>query len=1043
MKQKTISLLVSAILLSPPLLSVPTVSAEVQRSTNVKSESVSSSISMGSVDTWYSQGEILLTNTSDQSLDFNGAEIWLVADKNISIENVWGVSGFSVRRQQEQGNTFIFKHDSTSLPVLSGNSIKLIFGVDAADGNSVDANDLHVEKVIVKNDPAIQGKIEIVAPTSPHSSLSSASVLVEGQSYSETVSVPWGSTFTLDHLSDGEYQLTTLDVSSEFGLANAVSPVMSVTVNSEQSPASSQLQYNAFIYYAGINLILPALDSVAGNPTTDVAIHQAGSEEVLRSVTVPFGSQFDITKLLDGDSYDLFYSPVTVNNSVYQLQPSLGVTVNKDSLMPVSPDVDVSQIATDGFRQVEAQIIDLPSEALPIMINLMARDGTLSYRYEITRNNEILPENIKPGDYLIQIEPVITDETRYVYEGEHVVTIDANTSLFELVLPFKESMSLAVKGFPDFVANGTVTNDGEQATSAIGATSVDAIFKYAGFSGSGDPGVILQKAELPLHRTYQNAQTASQISGKHVLPVMVVYTANASGGASFGDLEDNDTLYKHYATFMTQATAAQEYAAGDGSSPMSFVLNPDFLGELQKNPDHVERLNEQGAVKVNEQLANALQYMKDTYGYTLPIELPTFDNTLTGYIASLNFIMKVMAPDVSFGWQINLWAVGSANWIHSTEDNSQNTGKDVADFVNSLQVYSGNYVPDYIVFDKYERDGFGSEAIANYAYNATSWVRYLSYVKTISDGVDAPAMIWQIPGGHMPTVDESNSMIMEEHEASGGSYFMGDARIGSDISKIRAGLLDKPLSASIYNGASNVGELLEKDAGYDWSNAGIQDLPKNNVFAVFWGGGSTTAVVSIGSNGTDNGWLQSKVDAYAQNPVCLSGRECDGSITGGSGGVTPPPGNKPPVIQLAPSFEVKSGESVTISATASDPDGDTVSYQWTVPADLVVIGDMSSNTVKVTAPITASDITYTIGLDVSDGEITATKATQLIVTGDGSGGGDGGLCADIAPFVQGQYETGEQVTYEGSLYKAERWTDGDKTPTTPYAGWALIGSCNR
>lgn len=262
MKQKTISLLISAILLSPPLLSVPTVSAEVQRSTSVKSESVSGSISMGSVDTWYSQGEILLTNTSGQSLDFNGAEIWLVADKNISIENVWGSTGFSVRRQQ--GNTFIFKHDSTSLPVLSGNSIKLILGVDAADGNSVDANDLHVEKVIVKNDPAMQGKIEIVAPTSPHSSLSSASVQVEGQSYSETVSVPWGSTFTLDHLSDGEYQLTTLDVSSEFGLANAVSPVMSVTVNSEQSPASSQLQYNAFIYYAGINLTLPALDSIAG-----------------------------------------------------------------------------------------------------------------------------------------------------------------------------------------------------------------------------------------------------------------------------------------------------------------------------------------------------------------------------------------------------------------------------------------------------------------------------------------------------------------------------------------------------------------------------------------------------------------------------------------------------------------------------------------------------------------------------------------------------------------------------------------------------------
>lgn len=143
-------------------------------------------------------------------------------------------------------------------------------------------------------------------------------------------------------------------------------------------------------------------------------------------------------------------------------------------------------------------------------------------------------------------------------------------------------MSLAVKGFPDYVANGTVTNDSEQTTNEIGATKVNAIFKYAGLSGSGDPGVILAKDELPLHRTYANAQSASDLSGHHVLPVMVVYTANASGGASWTDLVDDELLYKHYATFITQAIAAQEYAAGDGSSPMSFVLNPDFLGELQK-----------------------------------------------------------------------------------------------------------------------------------------------------------------------------------------------------------------------------------------------------------------------------------------------------------------------------------------------------------------------------------------------------------------------------------------------------------------------------
>ncbi|EOX4832600.1 MULTISPECIES: hypothetical protein [unclassified Vibrio] len=148
-----------------------------------------------------------------------------------------------------------------------------------------------------------------------------------------------------------------------------------------------------------------------------------------------------------------------------------------------------------------------------------------------------------------------------------------------------------------------------------------------------------------------------------------------------------------------------------------------------------------------------------------------------------------------------------------TDDQSADKGKEVANFVNSLDVYTGTYQPDYIVFDKYERDGFGSEAIANYAYNATNWTRYLSYVKTISDGVESPAMIWQIPGGHMPTQDEGNTLINVEHEAPGGSYFMGDARIGTDINNVRTGLLDKQLNPTTYNGASNVRELLEKDAG--------------------------------------------------------------------------------------------------------------------------------------------------------------------------------------------------------------------------------------
>ncbi|MGI9947058.1 hydrogenase expression protein [Vibrio hyugaensis] len=1040
MKKKTISLMVTAALMSSPLLLPTYVLGATQDSIAIaaQSESVSTTLTVPQVGEWYSQAQVDLKNVSGQQLDLADAEIWVTSDKDATVNSSWGAP-FNV--SSPAPNTFVFTHDSTSQLLNDGQTAQLFFGLNATNGDFIDQSDVHVEKVIIKNDPALQGKITLQAPNAPHTSLTAASVLVESENYSETVSVPWGGSFVLDHLKDGEYQVTAQDVSSEMGIANASSPTSTVTVDSDATQPSVDVQYDAFVYYATLALTMPALDDVSGSLTTDATVRMAGSDEIERNLVVPFGAELDINKLLDDHKYDLSYSPITVNNVLYQPSDNLDVLVNKDTTTKITTNIVENPIATDGFRTVQTSLVDLPQEAMPILLNLVAKDGSSRYSYEIASSSFTLPDDVKPGEYDVQIDSVFAGETRYAYDGDESVSVPQGDAPLLLTLPFREAMSLAVKGFPDYVANGTVTNDSEQTTTEIGATKVNAIFKYAGLSGSGDPGVILEKDKLPLHNTYANAQSASQLSGHHVLPVMVVYTANASGGASWTDLVDNDLLYMHYATFITQAIAAQEYAAGDGSSPMSFVLNPDFLGELQKNPSHVDDLNQAGSIDVNAQLARALDYMKTTYGYQPPVAVPEFENTLKGYIASLNFIMNGLAEDVTYGWQINLWAVGSANWIHQTEDQSSDKGQEVANFVNSLDVYTGAYKPDYIVFDKYERDGFGSEAIANYAYNATSWTRYLSYVKTISDGVESPAMIWQIPGGHMPTQEEGNSLINVEHEASGGSYFMGDARIGSDISTIRTGLLDKQLSSATYNGASNVRELLEKDDGYDWSQVAMHNLPKSNVFALLWGGGSTTAVVSIGSNGTDNGWLDNKVDAYAQNPACLVGNDCDGSIWGGDGGDKPPVDNHTPTVSLTSSFQVNSGESVTITADAADPDGDVISYQWTVPAELTVVGDTNSDTLVVTAPVTDPDLTFSISLDVSDGELSATDSTTLKVVGDNSSGGDG-ICADVPEFEQRQYQPGEQVTYQGNLYKADRWTDSTLTPADPYAGWTLVGSCS-
>ena len=184
-------------------------------------------------------------------------------------------------------------------------------------------------------------------------------------------------------------------------------------------------------------------------------------------------------------------------------------------------------------------------------------------------------------------------------------------------------------------------------------------------------------------------------------------------------------------------------------------------------------------------------------------------------------------------------------------------------------MYSVEYAPDFIAFDKFERDCFSPDALAHYGWNATCWFNYLGMVKQAAKDLHKPAMLWQIPGGHMPTVDEGNSKIAAAHYASGGSFFMGDARIGSDLNTIASDLLNTAVNSATY-GVATVGDFLRQDNGYDWGQMQALNLPDYNVFSVLWGGGSTVSITTIHSNGEDGGWLAEKMVEYYSAPKYFS-----------------------------------------------------------------------------------------------------------------------------------------------------------------------------
>ncbi len=103
----------------------------------------------------------------------------------------------------------------------------------------------------------------------------------------------------------------------------------------------------------------------------------------------------------------------------------------------------------------------------------------------------------------------------------------------------------------------------------------------------------------------------------------------------------------------------------------------------------------------------------------------------------------------------------------------------------------------------------------------------------------------------------------------------------------------------------------------------------------------------------------------------------------GLGGVVGPI-NKKPVISLANNFSVNSGEALTIAASATDADNDTLTYSWSVDSALSATGTNSAS-FTVTGTTVTQDTNYLLILTVSDGKASVSKSTTLTVIAPSTG----------------------------------------------------------
>lgn len=105
---------------------------------------------------------------------------------------------------------------------------------------------------------------------------------------------------------------------------------------------------------------------------------------------------------------------------------------------------------------------------------------------------------------------------------------------------------------------------------------------------------------------------------------------------------------------------------------------------------------------------------------------------------------------------------------------------------------------------------------------------------------------------------------------------------------------------------------------------------------------------------------------------------------GGGGSEDPTPveaTNKAPTVSIAGENSVNEGQTLTLTANASDPDGSISSIKWSTPSTDITLIDDSTATVSFIAPEVDNDINLTLDVLVTDNDgATATKSITITIT---------------------------------------------------------------
>ncbi|MEC6830943.1 glycosyl hydrolase family 18 protein [Photobacterium toruni] len=129
--------------------------------------------------------------------------------------------------------------------------------------------------------------------------------------------------------------------------------------------------------------------------------------------------------------------------------------------------------------------------------------------------------------------------------------------------------------------------------------------------------------------------------------------------------------------------------------------------------------------------------------------------------------------------------------------------------------------------------------------------------------------------------------------------------------------------------------------------------------------------------------------------------------------------NTAPELTVPVTVDVESGQNVVIAVTATDADGDMLTYS--ASTGQVVVTATGAN-ITVTAPTVTTDTAINVVITVSDGQASTQQTVVVNVKAEGGTVGDTWNADSI-------YNSGDTVVYNGITYTAQWWTKGE-TPGT-------------